>query len=303
MVIHYQPERLRHNSDQPTAITDVLVATSGSSYDTGDIPLGTPTCSARSRQGRWALYPNGEEVVVVWPGGALVGPAVEVARELDRLGDDRDDLDSAAVRAIRLPDRPRCPGQQCGRRLGRGPGPARPSATGSAAPPTSLAPATRRQPAGPAHPHLCHIHRFHCPTPAPSQHHNGPPDRTTQPTPTHWTRHVDRWRNSLSTLYRLTNDRIGGRSIAGSPILLLAPGGGSASSGPDRSPSRWSDGPSRWEPQCLSDNPVRNVSVARVMAPRAASVSARVLSMTKSWMMAWKRSAVTGTPAWRSLSA
>jgi hypothetical protein len=101
MVIHYQPERLRHNSDQPTAITDVLVTTSGSSYDTGDIPLGTPTCSARSRQGHWALYPNGEEVVVVWPGGALVGPAVEVAQDLDRLGDDRDDLDSAAVRAIR----------------------------------------------------------------------------------------------------------------------------------------------------------------------------------------------------------
>jgi hypothetical protein len=101
MVIHYPPARLRHNSDQPTAITDVLVATSGSSYDTGDIPLGTPTCSARSRQGHWALYPNGEEVVVVWPGGALVGPAVEVAQDLDRLGDDRDDLDSAAVRAIR----------------------------------------------------------------------------------------------------------------------------------------------------------------------------------------------------------
>jgi hypothetical protein len=100
-VVHYQPERLRHNSDQPTAITDVLVATSGSSYDTGDLPLGTPTCSARSRQGRWALYPNGEEVVVVWPGGALTGPAVEVARELDRLGDGQDDLDRAAVRAIR----------------------------------------------------------------------------------------------------------------------------------------------------------------------------------------------------------
>ena len=31
MVIHYQPGRLRRNSDQPTAITDVLVATSGSS--------------------------------------------------------------------------------------------------------------------------------------------------------------------------------------------------------------------------------------------------------------------------------
>jgi hypothetical protein len=100
MVLH-QPERLRYNSDQPTAITDVLVATAGSSSRTGDIPLGTPTCSARSRQGRWALYPNGDQVVVVWPGGALVGPAVEVAQALDRLGDGQDNLDSAAVRAIR----------------------------------------------------------------------------------------------------------------------------------------------------------------------------------------------------------
>jgi hypothetical protein len=100
MVIH-PPARLRRNSDQPTAITDVLVATSGSSSRTGDIPLGIPTCSARSRQGRWALYPSGDQVVVVWPGGALVGPAVEVAGELDRLGDGRDDLDRAAVWAIR----------------------------------------------------------------------------------------------------------------------------------------------------------------------------------------------------------
>jgi hypothetical protein len=101
MVIHYQPERLRYNSDQPTAITNVLVATSGSSH-TGDIPLGAPTCSARTRHGRWALHPNGEQVVVVWPGGALVGPAVEVAGELDRLGGDgHDDLDRGAVWAIR----------------------------------------------------------------------------------------------------------------------------------------------------------------------------------------------------------
>jgi hypothetical protein len=101
MVIHYQPERLRYNSDQPTAITNVLVATSGSSCRTGEIPLGTPTCSARSRQGRWALYPNGDQVVVVWPGGAMAGPPAEVAQELDRLGDRHDDLDRAAVRAIR----------------------------------------------------------------------------------------------------------------------------------------------------------------------------------------------------------
>ena len=101
MVIHYQPERLRYNSDRPTAIANVLVATSGSSSRTGDIALGTPTCSARSRQGRWALYPNGDQVVVLWPGGALAGPPAEVARELDRLGDGHDDLDRAAVRAIR----------------------------------------------------------------------------------------------------------------------------------------------------------------------------------------------------------
>jgi hypothetical protein len=101
MVLHYQPERLRDNSGQPTAITDVLINRSGSSYRSGEIPLGSPTCSARTRQGRWALYPNGDQVVVVWPGGALAGPPAEVAHELDRLGDGHHDLDSAAVRAIR----------------------------------------------------------------------------------------------------------------------------------------------------------------------------------------------------------
>ena len=101
MVIHYPPARLRYNSDQPTAITNVLLATSGSSSRTGDIPLDTATCSARTRRGRWALYPNGDQVVVVWPGGALAGPPGEVAGELDRLGDGHDDLDRAAVWAIR----------------------------------------------------------------------------------------------------------------------------------------------------------------------------------------------------------
>jgi hypothetical protein len=101
MVIHYQPGRLRYNSDQPTAITNVLVATSASAYRTGDIALGTPTCSARTRHGRWALYPNGDQAIVVWPGGALAGPPAEVVRELDWLGDGHDDLDHAAVQAIR----------------------------------------------------------------------------------------------------------------------------------------------------------------------------------------------------------
>jgi hypothetical protein len=102
MVIHHQPGRLRRNSDQPTAITNVLVATSRSAHRTGDIPLGVPTCSARSRHGLWALYSNGPDVVVVWPGGALAGPPAEVAGELDRLGGHGlDDLDRAAASAIR----------------------------------------------------------------------------------------------------------------------------------------------------------------------------------------------------------
>jgi hypothetical protein len=101
MVIHYPPARLRSNRDQPAAITNVLITTAGSS-STGEIPLGTPTCAARSRRGRWALYPNGEEVVVVWPGGVLTGRPAEVAGELNRLGGDgHDDLDRGAVWAIR----------------------------------------------------------------------------------------------------------------------------------------------------------------------------------------------------------
>ncbi len=102
MVIHHPPVRLRRSSDQPTAITHALAATSGSSHRTGDIPLGIPTCSARSRHGLWALYPSGAEVVVVWPGGALTGPPAQVAGQLDRLGGDgHDDLDRAAASAIR----------------------------------------------------------------------------------------------------------------------------------------------------------------------------------------------------------
>ena len=58
MVIHYPPARLRHNSDRPTAITNLLITTAGSSSRTGEIPLGTPTCSARGRQGRWGCTPT-----------------------------------------------------------------------------------------------------------------------------------------------------------------------------------------------------------------------------------------------------
>jgi hypothetical protein len=101
VVTHYEPARLRRTSDQPTAITGVQVATSASTYRTGDIPLGTPTSSARSRQGLWALYPNGVEVVVVHPGGALAGAPADVADELRRLGGNgQDELGRSAARGI-----------------------------------------------------------------------------------------------------------------------------------------------------------------------------------------------------------
>ena len=101
MVTHYPPARLRHNSSgQPTAITNVLLTTSGSS-STGEIPLGPPTCSARRRRGRWALHASGDQVVVVWPGGALTGLPAEVAAELGQLGGDHDALDRGAGWAIR----------------------------------------------------------------------------------------------------------------------------------------------------------------------------------------------------------
>jgi hypothetical protein len=100
MVTHYEPARLRRTNGQPTAITGVQVATSASTYRTGNITLGTPTSSARSRQGRWALYPNGAEVVVVHPGGALAGAPADVAGELRRLGDGQDELGRSAARVI-----------------------------------------------------------------------------------------------------------------------------------------------------------------------------------------------------------
>ena len=178
----------RSNSDQPTAITNILLTTSGSSH-TGEIPLGTPTCSACTRHGRWALYPNGEQVVVAWPGGALVGLPAEVAGELDRLGGNHNDvLDRGAAWAIRqFRPTPPPPTPPHGRRPGRGPGPAQPLATGSAAPLTSPATTPTSQPAGPVRqPRSC---RCRCPTPARSRPRHKPPDHS--PTRHASSRHID----------------------------------------------------------------------------------------------------------------
>ena len=82
MVIHYRPARLRHNSDRPTAITNVLVATSGVVLPHRRHRAWHPDLlGPHPPRPRWALYPNGDQVVVLWPGGELAGSAVEVARE------------------------------------------------------------------------------------------------------------------------------------------------------------------------------------------------------------------------------
>jgi hypothetical protein len=103
MVTLYPSAQVRRDRDRPTAITDVLFAGSSSTYPgTGDILLGTPTSSARSRHGLWALYAVGDGVAVVWPGGAMVGAPAEVAGQLEHLDPHgQDDLDRGAVWAIR----------------------------------------------------------------------------------------------------------------------------------------------------------------------------------------------------------
>jgi hypothetical protein len=103
MVVHFPREQLRYNSERPTAICDVLLATGPRSYRSGDIALGTPTTSARTRRGLWALYPVGEEVVVAHPGGAVAGPPAEVAATLDRLvaADGHEPLERQVVQALR----------------------------------------------------------------------------------------------------------------------------------------------------------------------------------------------------------
>jgi hypothetical protein len=85
----------------PTPITNLLIATSGSSYQTGEITLGTPTCSARGRHGRWALYPT---VITSWSSG-LAAPCPDDRSSSPASwigwGDGQDDLDHAAALAIR----------------------------------------------------------------------------------------------------------------------------------------------------------------------------------------------------------
>ena len=65
-------------------------------------PLGLPTTSARTLRGPWVLYFDGDDVLVVHPGGRLSGSPAEVAA-VDRLTARRrlGELDLEAARTIR----------------------------------------------------------------------------------------------------------------------------------------------------------------------------------------------------------
>lgn len=71
MVTEYQPDALRFEGGRPVAA--------------GDQRLAAPTRAVRTGSGFWGLFAAGDDVVVVRPGGALQGPAVEVRSRLEGL--------------------------------------------------------------------------------------------------------------------------------------------------------------------------------------------------------------------------
>ena len=130
MFIRNPPARIRYEGDQPAALLGVRVAPS---YRLVDLPLCSPTTSARGERGTWALYALGAEVVVVHPDGAVSGPPADVAAETGRLAaqERQGELDRQAARTIQHllvgngVDRA---GPFAGQ--GPGPGPSRPPPTG-----------------------------------------------------------------------------------------------------------------------------------------------------------------------------
>jgi hypothetical protein len=97
--VRYPPARIRYEADRPVALLKVRVPPS---YRLVDLPLGTPTTSARTGRGTWALYPVGAEVVVVHPDGAVSGSPAEVADEVGRLAvqERQGELDRQAAQTI-----------------------------------------------------------------------------------------------------------------------------------------------------------------------------------------------------------
>ncbi|HWD42648.1 MAG TPA: hypothetical protein VHM23_02810 [Actinomycetota bacterium] len=99
MFVRYPPAKIRYEGARPIALLKVRIAPS---FRLVDLPLGTPTTSARSERGTWALYALGAEVVVVHPDGAVSGPPTDVAAEVGRLAaqERQGELDRQAAKTI-----------------------------------------------------------------------------------------------------------------------------------------------------------------------------------------------------------
>ena len=76
MFVRHPPAKIRYEAERPVVLLGVRAA----SLVVVDLPLGSPTTSARTGRGTWALYPLGAEVVLVHPDGAVSGPAADVGR-------------------------------------------------------------------------------------------------------------------------------------------------------------------------------------------------------------------------------
>jgi hypothetical protein len=85
VIAEYGADAIRWEGDRPAAV--------------GDQELAVPTRMVRTAAGFWGVYGSGEEVLVVFPGGALGGPPAEVRRRLQEIAGDsgRDDAEREAA--------------------------------------------------------------------------------------------------------------------------------------------------------------------------------------------------------------
>jgi hypothetical protein len=75
VITHFEPSAVRWEGERPAAV--------------GDQELAVPTRIVRTAAGFWGIYARGEEVLIVFPGGAISGPTAEVRERLRALADDQ----------------------------------------------------------------------------------------------------------------------------------------------------------------------------------------------------------------------
>jgi hypothetical protein len=114
VIAEYQADAVRWEGDRPVAV--------------GDQELAVPTRMVRTPAGFWGIYGRGDEVLVVFPGGALGGPPGEVREHLRRVAGDADrDAGERGAAASFLPylgaDDPGAAGDALRSRVEEGPPP------------------------------------------------------------------------------------------------------------------------------------------------------------------------------------